>query len=167
MRTHGNLVGYSLMSRHLRSLGLRVQRDRIRASIARVDPENSRIRWAVVVSRRAYSVPGPNSLWHIDGHHSLVSWGFVIHGGIDGYSRVIVFLKCSTNNRSETVREVFLSATRDYEWPSRVRTDYGGENVLVWALMEDVRGTNRGSYIAGTSTQNQRIERLWRDVSVL
>ena len=164
MRTHGNLVGYSLMSGHLRSLGLRVQRDRIRASIARVDPENSRIRWAVVVSRRAYSVPGPNSLWHIDGHHSLVSWGFVIHGGIDGFSRLIVFLKCSTNNRSETVRQVFLSATQNYEWPSRVRTDYGGENVLVWALMEDVRGTNRGSYIAGTSTQNQQIERLWRDV---
>ena len=164
MRTHRNLVGYSLMSGHLRPLGLCVQRDRIRASIASVDPENSRIRWAVVVSRCAYSVPGPNSLWHIDGHHSLVSWGFVIHGGIDGYSRLIVFLKCSTNNRSETVREVFLSATWDYEWPSRVRTDYGGENVLVWALMEDVRGTNRGSYIAGTSTQNQRIERLWRDV---
>lgn len=36
--------------------------------------------------------------------------------------------------------------------------------MCVWALMEEVRGTNRGSYIAGTSTQNQRIERLWRDV---
>lgn len=36
--------------------------------------------------------------------------------------------------------------------------------MLVWALMEDVRGTNRGIYIAGTSTQNQRVERLWRDV---
>lgn len=115
MRTHGNLVGYSLMSGHLRSLSLRVQRDRIRASIARVDPENSRICWAVVVSRRTYSVPGPNSLWHIDGHHSLVLWGFVIYGGIDGFSRLIFFLKCSTNNRSETVREVFLSATQNYE----------------------------------------------------
>ena len=44
MSDHGNLVGYSLVSGLLRSLGLRDQRDRIRESIARVDPGNSRIR---------------------------------------------------------------------------------------------------------------------------
>ena len=38
MIDHGTLVGYSLVSGHLRSLGLRVQRDRIRESIARIDP---------------------------------------------------------------------------------------------------------------------------------
>jgi len=52
-RDHGTLVGYSLVSGHLRSLGLRVQRDRIRESISRVDPGHSRIWWAVVFSRRA------------------------------------------------------------------------------------------------------------------
>ena len=98
MRNHGTLVGYSVVSGHPRSLGLRVQRDRIRESIARVDPGNSRICWAVAISRRAYSVAGPNNLWHIDRHHSLVTWTFVIHGGINGFSRLIVFLKCSTNN---------------------------------------------------------------------
>ena len=30
--------------------------------------------------------------------------------------------------------------------------------------MENVRGANRGSALRGTSTQNQRIEPLWRDV---
>ena len=53
MSDHETLVGYSLVSGHLRSLGLRVQRDRIRESISRVDPGNSRICWAVVFSRRA------------------------------------------------------------------------------------------------------------------
>ena len=57
MSDHGTLVGYSLVSGHLRSLGLRVQRDPIRESISRVDPGNSRICWAVVFSN--YSVAGP------------------------------------------------------------------------------------------------------------
>ena len=48
--------------------------------------------------------------------------------------------------------------------PSRIRTDHGGENVLIWDLMETLRGRDRGSALRGTSTQNQRIERLWRDV---
>ena len=148
----------------LKSLGFRLQRRRVRASISRVDPHNSRIRWAIVVSRRAYSVQGPNSLWHIDGHHNLVNWGFVIHGGIDGFSRLIVYLHSSNNNRMETVTHLFRSATERYDWPSRVRSDHGGETVGVWQLMEEVRGPNRISFLAGTSVHNQRIEHLWRDV---
>ena len=50
-------------------------------------------RWATVITRRTYSVPGPNSLWHIDGHHSLLNWGLVIHGCIDGFSRLICFFE--------------------------------------------------------------------------
>ena len=164
MQRHGTMVGYSIISGHLKSLGLRVQRRRVRASIARVDPSSSRLRWSVVVFRRRYSVAGPNSLWHADGHHSLVTWGFVIHGAIDGFSRCIVYLECSTNNRSDTVAELFLGAIQNFGWPSRVRTDKGGENVGIWAMMEEFRGANRRSYLAGSSVHNQRIERLWRDV---
>ena len=91
MNIQGGLVGYSMVRGHLRSMGINVQRERIRGSISRVDPINCRSRWATVVSRRAYSVPGPNSLRHIDGYHSLITWGFVIHGCIDGYSRLMFF----------------------------------------------------------------------------
>ena len=164
MSVQGSLVGYSMVRGHLREMGVNVQRDRIRASIARVDPINCRLRWATVVSRRSYSVAGPNSLWHIDGHHSLITWGFVMHGGIDGYSRLICFLKCSTNNRKETVEALFLESVQKYSWPSRVRTDHGGENVLVWEYMIGFRGDDRGSVVVGSSTHNQQIERLWRDV---
>lgn len=89
MHEHGSVVGCSIIhvNGYLRSLGIQIQRHRLRSSIARIDPVNVRLRRAVVVSRRAYSVPGPNSLWHIDGHHSLINWGFVVHGNIDGYSR--------------------------------------------------------------------------------
>ncbi|KAK3702165.1 hypothetical protein QZH41_015071, partial [Actinostola sp. cb2023] len=43
---------------------------------------------------------------HIDGHHKLILWRIVVHGGIDGYSRVIVFLKTSTNNMASTVLQL-------------------------------------------------------------
>ena len=53
----------------------------------------------------------------------------VIHGGIDGYSRLLVFMKVSGNNRSDTVLRSFKRATSIYGTPSRIRCDYGGENI--------------------------------------
>jgi len=49
--------------------------------------------------------------------------------------------------------------------PSRVRCDHGGENTDVALFLTMVRGQGRGSVLTGSSIHNQRIERLWRDVS--
>ena len=91
-------------------------------------------------------------------------WRFITQGGIDGYSRLIVFLKCSTNNRSRTMYEVFLDAVHKYHLPSRIRTDQGGENVLIAQHMIEHRGADRRSVITGSSVHNNRIERLWQDL---
>ena len=100
----------------------------------------------------------------LDSHHKLVRWRLITHGGIDGYSRLILYLKCSSNIKSTTVYQSFLEAVRLYHLPSRVRSDQGGENVLVAQHMVENRGADRNSMIVGSSVHNQRIERLWKDM---
>jgi len=154
-------AGEVMLNGHLQSRGIHVQRERLRQSIERV---RGRRNIHPTIARRSYYVPGPNYLWHADGHHKLIHYGLVIHAAIDGFSRLITYLKCSDNNRAETVLSYFMDATEEYGIPSRIRTDYGGENIGLWRFMLHNRGQGRGSYIAGSSVHNCRIERLWRDV---
>jgi hypothetical protein len=81
---------------------------------------------------------------HIDGHHKLINWRFVIHGGIDGFSRCIVYLECSPNNYAATVLELFQGAVQKFGLPSRVRSDFGIENfdVARFMLHHPERGPN-------------------------
>ncbi|XP_039870712.1 uncharacterized protein LOC120723360 [Simochromis diagramma] len=164
-RSHPN-TGYKLMHGFLNARGVRVPVSRLRESLRRVDAEGVNIRRLRlhVLRRRQYSVPGPNSLWHIDGNHKLIRWRFVVHGGTDGFSRLIVYLTVAGNNRARTVLESFIAAVEQYGLPSRVRSDKGGENADVAEFMIRSRGTNRNSHITGRSVHNQRIERMWRDV---
>lgn len=73
----------------------------------------------------------------------------MIHGFIDGYSRLITGLRASDNNLGKTVLNLFLNASQLYGVPSRVRGDHGVENILLAAWMELHRGERRGSYIWG------------------
>lgn len=89
----------------------------------------------------------------------LIRWGIVIHGFIDGYSRLITGLRASNNNWGETVLDLFLEACRLYGVPSRLRGDHGVENLLVAAWMETHRGLRRGSYIWGRYVSN-----IWSNI---
>ena len=68
---------------------------------------------------------------------------FVTHAGIDGYSRLITFIKCSTNSKAETMYNTFMKGVQRFGLPSRVRTDQGRENIEVARYMLRHRGCNR------------------------
>ena len=92
--THPN-DGENMITGYLVSLGMHMQRRRIRESIHRVDHTGVEDRACTTIRRRRYHTDSPNSVWHMDGNHKLIRWKFIIHGAVDGYSRLIVFLKCS------------------------------------------------------------------------
>ena len=59
-------IGESMILGQLRALNIQASRERVRHVIRRIDPLNTALRWGGnLSSRRPYSVPGPNSLWHI------------------------------------------------------------------------------------------------------
>lgn len=88
----------------------------------------------------------------------------VVHGAIDGFSRAVVFLKCSTNNEASTVLTLFEDAIQRFNVPTRIRCDHGTENIDVARWMLTRYGPAVNPVITGLSVHNQRIERLWRDV---
>lgn len=97
-------------------------------------------------------------------NHKLIRWNFITAGGIDGFSRFVVFLKCINNNNAETIFTCFRSRILEYGTPLRVRSDQGLENFKIAEFMAESKGLDNSSMIVGKSTHNQRIERLWRDV---
>ena len=164
-KDHPN-CGEKVMQGHLISRSIHVQRAKIRETIREVDPEGLEARRRRALQRREYSVPCPLYLCHVDGNHKLIRYRIVIHVGIDGYSRTIVFIDANDNNRATTVERLFLHATQSYGYLINVRSDLGGENVLVWRNMNLHWGTERKSVIVGSSVHNQRVERFNRDLNV-
>ena len=152
------IAGEVMVQGHLTSRGLQVPRQAVRRAIHAVDPDGVEERKRKPI-RRVYRNPFPNFVWHIDGNHKLVRWRLVIHHAIDGFSRMVVFARCSSNNRAETNHNLFLQAIPKYGRPSKVRTDLGGENVDIWRDMTTFWGEANVPVLVGKSVHNQRIER--------
>ncbi len=156
--------GEVMLRGHVSRLGVKVPRAELRAAIHRTDHANTVARRSNVIKRHVYTVSSPNSVWHIDGNHKMIRWRHVIHGGIDGFSRLVVFLNCADNNRAPTVLDPFLKGVSQFGLPDRIRSDHGGENIDIWRYMLYTNNNNPDCVITGSSTHNERIERLWRDI---
>lgn len=88
----------SYVSRH----HLRIQKQRLRDSVHRVDPVSNILRSRQTTRRRRYAVSRPNALWHLDGHHKLIRWGIIIHGLVDGHCRTVRTLAVFTAHKLTT-----------------------------------------------------------------
>uniref|UniRef100_A0A8C2WY87 Integrase core domain-containing protein n=1 Tax=Cyclopterus lumpus TaxID=8103 RepID=A0A8C2WY87_CYCLU len=85
-------VGYRMMKGILLAMGHRVQWKRASSSMHPVD-----------------SVGGPLHLVHIDTNHKLIRYGFIIFGGIDGFSRkVISFLLINISEMMKVENDLVL-----------------------------------------------------------
>ena len=66
MRKEFSAMGEVMVWGRLQSMGFVVRRERLRRAIRELDPLHTALRWrGELTSRRLYSVPGPNSLWHL------------------------------------------------------------------------------------------------------
>jgi len=63
-----------MMAGYLRAENLYVQRSRVRGILNDIDSAGTAARWGKTISRRSYSVPTPNSPWHMDGHMKLIRY---------------------------------------------------------------------------------------------
>ena len=163
MEGPGQSKGYRSMRDHLkRSYGIRVKTDHVMRLMRELDPQGVLIRRNRRLNRRAYSSPGANHCWHVDGYDKLKPYGLAIHGCIDGFSRKIMWLNVvESNNNPVIIAAKYLEIVQEFKFcPTIMRTDLGTEN----GIMADVHCffvQNENAHFYGTSVANQRIENWW------
>lgn len=159
----GRNCGYRTLWHSLRvQHQLTVSKEMLRKYMRVRDPVNVAARAVHRLDRRTYRSRGPNDCWHFDGYDKLKRYGLPISGCVDGFSRRIIWLRCSSsNNDPAVIGSYYLDSVDGLQLcPSRIRSDRGSENSIVSALQCCLSG-NMFSNIFGSSTSNQRIESLW------
>ena len=178
LRGSGNSIGYRQMhQRVLVDHSLVVARETVRIILKTLDPEGVLLRSRHRFRRRRYSVKGPNYMWHLDGYDKLKTFGFPIHGAIDGYSRRILWLRVMcTNNDPQVIAGFYIQCIKQIGGRGGggvsqefcvVIGDNGTENSTVAGIQRFLRrhstdalsGTE--SFMYRRSVANQRIEAWW------
>ncbi len=164
----GQLLGYRLMHHKCVQAGLTVTMNTVRQVIGVLDPAGVRIRSRKRLKRRLYHSNGPNYLWHIDSYDKLRPYGICVHGAIDGFSRLIIWLEAYfTSSNPALVSGYYVDAVTTLgACPLKVRADLGTENSHVEQMHCFLRANEAGdipraSFIYGSSNHNQRIEAWW------
>ena len=119
------------------------------------------------LQRRRSVADGPNFVWHLDGHDKLKSFGFSIHGCIDGFSRCLIWLEvASFNIKPELIAKFHLDAVKSLKGtPLHIQAENGTEHSLIEPMHLHLSALNgnleMNHFSIITSPQNQRIESHW------
>ena len=139
LKETGQCLGYRAMWKRLASKQHYVPKELVRHVLKVLDSNGVERRKRRILKRRQYVNPGPNFVWHIDGYDKLKPYGFPIHGGIDGFSRKILWLTVGiTNNNPNVIGIYFIDAMMQTKCvPCLVRSDKGTENVHVARIFDN------------------------------
>jgi len=161
--TSRSLVGYRQMAEIISlKYGVQVSKEATRLALLNVDPEGVQRRRTNAIKRRVYDSKGPGDIYHIDGNDKLKKWGICIHGGIDGFSRKLLWLKASTtNNNPVAIAHYYIQSLEANGFsPKILRMDKGTENTYCEKIQTFLTNDDE-SFIYAKSTHNQRIEAFW------
>ena len=170
LQCSGRNIGYrSMWQRLVVDHDLVVTKETARHPLRFLDPEGVDERLRHRLQRRQYKGRGPNFLWHIDGFVKLKPYGFCIQGGIDGYSRRILWLEVGiSNNKPAFIAKYFVGCVKVAGGTACiVRANLGTENTYVAGIQRFLRNDSCDSFFKdksfmyGRSISNQQIEALW------
>ena len=134
-----------------------------------LDPVGVDARRRRTLRRSLYFNKGPNWVWHLDGYDKLKPFGFQIHGGINGYSRRVLWLNLLKSNKDpKEVCNLFVNYLTVIKGvPRKIVADRGTESVFIAGSQRFLRRSHEDdlagylSFLFGKSIANQRIEAVW------
>lgn len=125
-----------------------------------------------------YNPPGPNWVWHIDGHDKLNFWGIQIYFAVDAYSRFIIWWYVGIENRTRlsVVKQYLETLQKTDMMPKTIQSDRGNEVPMAANVHYEFRKRSctpdelealdfDDCWIYGTSKMNSRVEKLWGHLS--
>ena len=122
-------VGHHCAVGYLREKGVEAKQARLRLILKNI--KNSDPIKMDFVTRQACKNRSASVTWQLDSTHKLVKYKFEFSGAVDGFSRYIMWIKYSNNNRVNTSYDLLKEAIDEKAAPLQVRGDKGSENRLM------------------------------------
>ena len=142
--------------------GVYVPREGVMQILKEIDPNGTEERKWKKLKRRKYFSTGPNATWYMDGFEKLKTYGFRIHGCVDGFSGRITWLTVTGSNNSPVVSvSYYLETVSALKLcPTLLQTDCDTENNIT-ARTQCHFANDICVRKYDSSPSNQRIENFW------